>query len=270
MTDTDPYPALTEARNTWRYSPADGALSGRTILVTGAGSGLGAATARSAALYGANVVLLGRTRQKLEAVFDWIEAHTATQPVIVPCDLAELDPDAVAALNEAITGTYDGLHGIVHCASLLGAKTPLVHYPPDEWQRVMQVNANAPFLLNRGLFGLLDATADSAVIHVSSTVGREGRAYWGAYSASKFALEGISQILADETETAGRIRVYSVNPGGTRTPMRAAAYPMEDPETVPTPEARMDLMLYLLEGAAEGKTLPAQGAQLDARDWQPL
>ena len=92
MTDNNSYPALTEARDGWRYTPEAGALAGRTLLVTGAGSGLGEATAKTAAVYGANVVLLGRTRKKLEAVFDWIEANTDTQPVIVPCDLEKLTP----------------------------------------------------------------------------------------------------------------------------------------------------------------------------------
>lgn len=263
------YPELTASQSDWRYQPAPDALDGRTILVTGAGAGIGATLARTAACYGANVVLLGRTRSRLESVFDWIETHTQTRPVIVPCDLAQLDVDAVSALHDAIAGTYTTLNAIVHNASLLGAKTPLAHYPPEDWQQVMQVNVNAPFLLTRGLFDLLDEADDSTVINISSSVGREGRAYWGAYSASKFALEGFSQILADETEHAGRIRVYSVNPGGTRTAMRAAAYPMEDPATVPIPESHMDLFLYLLQGAVDDIALPPQGAQLDARTWQP-
>ena len=96
---------------------------------------------------------------------------------------------------------------------MLGPKIPLVHYPADQWQTVMQTNVNAVFMLNQGLFDLLDQGDPGCVIHVSSSVGIQGRAYWGAYPASKFALEGLSQILADETETAGKIRVYSVNPG---------------------------------------------------------
>ena len=103
---------------------------------------------------------------------------------------------------------------------------------------------------------------------MSSSVGREGRAYWGAYSASKFALEGLSETFADENENAGRIRVYSVNPGATRTRMRAQAYPAEDPQSVPTPESHMDLMLYLL-AAPGGKHLPPTGSRLDTRTWQP-
>jgi NAD(P)-dependent dehydrogenase (short-subunit alcohol dehydrogenase family) len=126
----------------------------------------------------------------------------------------------------------------------------------------MQVNANAPFILTQGLFDLLDRSEDAKVLFISSSVGRQGRAYWGAYSASKFALEGLSQIFADETETAGNILVYSVNPGATRTAMRKAAYPMEDPTSVPLPESHMDMFLYLLDSPSY-----ATGSQLDARSW---
>lgn len=254
--------------STWRFRPPADLLADKTILVTGAGDGIGATLAKTSAELGANVVLLGKTRAKLEKVFDWIEENTDTRPVIVPCDLATLSQDSVTALAEAISETYDKLDGLVHNASALGPHLPIAHYPADKWTEVMQVNANAPFLLTQGLYTLLDAGHEAVVIFVSSSVGREGRAYWGAYSASKFALEGLSQILADETETAGHIRVYSVNPGATRTAMRQAAYPNEDPESIPAPIEHMDLFTYLLGGSRHGETLPETGSQLDARTWR--
>lgn len=261
------YPELGDAAKAWRYTPSADALHGRNILITGAGDGIGAAAAKTFACFGANVILLGRSRQKLEAVFDWIETNTDTQAVIVPCDLEQLNVDAITALHDAIADSYGELHGLLHNASRLGPKVPLAHYPADEWQRVMQTNVTAPFLLTQGLFDLLDSAPNACVINTSSGVGRQGRAYWGAYSVSKFATEAFNQILADETETAGRILVYSVNPGGTRTSMRKAAYPLEDPLTVPVPEQHMDLYVFLMEGPKSGKTLPATGAQLDARSW---
>jgi len=263
------YAALAAAAAHWSYQPQPDALAGRNILITGAGDGIGAAAARTFASFGANVILLGRTRQKLEQVFDWIERHTQTEAVIVPCDLEQLTPDAVMALHDSIADAYGSLHGLLHNASMLGPRTPLAHYPANEWLRVMQINVNAPFLLTQGLFGLLDAAQDSCVINTASGVGRQGRAYWGAYAVSKFATEGFSQVLADETENAGRIRVYSVNPGGTRTRMRAAAYPAEDPDTLPTAEDHMSLYVFLMEGPRAGKTLPATGAQIEARGWTP-
>ena len=264
----DQYPELVEAMSDWRWQPEPGSLHGRTILVTGAGAGIGASLAKTYALYGANVVLLGKTRSRLEQVFDWIEAHTSTQSVIVPCDLMNLTEDVVANLADSIAQTYGTLEGIVHNASMLGPKTTIGLYPAEDWPQVFQVNVHAPFLLNRGLFPLLDTSEDACVIHVSSTVGREGRAYWGAYSASKFALEGLSETFADECEAAGRVRVYSLNPGGTRTAMRAKAYPAEDPLSVPAPEVHMDLFTFLMS-QAPGKTLPATGSRLDARTWMP-
>lgn len=260
MTTTD--------RSTWRFQPPDNLFHDKTILVTGAGDGIGATLAKTIAQLGGNVVLVGRTRSKLEAVFDWIEDNTETHPVIVPCDLAALSTEAVISLREATEETYGKLDGLVHNASALGPRLPIAHFPHDQWAEVMQVNINAPFMLTQGLYTLLDAGHDASVIFISSSVGREGRAYWGAYSASKFALEGLSQILADETETAGNIRVYSVNPGATRTSMRRKAYPNEDPESVPAPDTHMDLLTYLLGGKQHGEPLPATGSQLDSRTWR--
>lgn len=262
------YPELTAAAENWRYQPPEDCLKQQNFLVTGAGDGIGAALARTIACFGGNVVLLGRTREKLEIVFDWIEANTPTRPVIVPCDLEQLTEDTANILSDSIRETYGTLNGLINNASRLGPKVPLAHYPVDEWQRVMQTNANAPFILTQGLFELLDEAKRASVINLSSTVGREGRAYWGAYSASKFALEGFTQILADETEEAGRIRVFSVNPGGTRTKMRAAAYPLENPESVPPPEFHMDLLLYLLTGDPAEPDYPATGTPLDSRTWR--
>jgi len=262
------YAALAEAANDWRYTPDANALANKNILITGAGDGIGAVAAKTLASFGANILLLGRTRQKLEAVFDWIEANTATQAVIVPCDLEQLGPDTLTALHDAAADSYGKLHGILHNASLLGPKVPLAHYPVQDWQRVMQTNVTAPFLLTQALFDLVDHDEHACIINTSSGVGRKGRAYWGAYSVSKFATEGFSQILADETESGTKIRVYSVNPSGTRTNMRAEAYPLEDPLSLPTAEQHMDLYLYLIEGPTPGKNLPPSGAQLEARSWQ--
>lgn len=263
------YPELADHATQWRHPFALDALADKTILVTGAGDGLGAATAKTYASFGATVILLGRTRNKLETVNDWITEHTKTQPIIVPCDLEKLDVATADNLASSIEETFGSLDGIVHHASRLGPKGPIAHYPFDEWQRVMQTNVNAAFLLNHALFDLLDASSRACVIHTSSSVGRVGRAYWGAYAASKFALEGLSQVLADETEVAGRIKVFSVNPGGTRTAMRKEAYPLEDPATLPGPEAHMELYLLLhspIDEAGTGIEF-VTGQQVDCRDW---
>ena len=161
-----------------RYRPSADLLTGRVVLVTGAGAGIGRAAALAYARHGANVVLLGRTRSKLEAVFDVIAAETATKPVIVPADLATLDEAAADNLAEAIRDDYGRLDGILHNASVLGPRVPVAHYPADAWAEVMQVNAMAPVLLTRALLPLLEAAPHASIVFTSSGVGRVGRAYW--------------------------------------------------------------------------------------------
>lgn len=259
------YPELEEAQRKWRYHPPSDLLQGRVLLVTGASSGIGRVAARCYALYGANVVLLGRNQALLESLFDCISAETETDPAIVPVDLETLTEASANELADHISDHYGTLNGILHNAGLLGSLTPIAHYDVDLWQRVMQVNATAPFILTKALFPLLDESGDASVVFTTSGVGNRGRAYWGAYAVSKFALEGLSQVLADETETAGRIRVNTLNPGATRTTMRAAAVPGEDPAELPPPEAHMDLYLYLM--GADSHRL--HGTRIDARNWSP-
>ena len=245
------------------YQPRPGLLDDRVILVTGAGDGIGRAAALGFAEYGAHVVLLGRTEQKLEAVFDEIVAATETRPVVVPADLLHASEDAVTTLYHAIRREYARLDGILHNASLLGPREPIAGYPVQDWLEVMQVNVNAAFMLTRGLLPLLEEAPDASVLFTSSGVGRRGRANWGAYAVSKFAVEGLVEVLADEL--APSVRVNSLNPGATRTAMRAAAYPEEDPATLPSAEDHMRLYLYLMGSDSKGTT----GRRFDARSWKP-
>ncbi len=263
--NSDWYPALTLARSHWKIEPPTDALKDKVILVTGAGDGIGRAAAKTFAHFGANVILLGKTREKLEAVFDDISANTSTSPVIVPADLRFLSDDNAMALADSIQDAFGHLDGLLHNASALGLMLPLAHYPKSAWDEVFDINVTSTVLLTRHMLPLLDLSSAASVVFTSSSVGRKGRAYWGAYAASKFAVEGIMQTLADETETANRIKVNSLNPGGTRTPMRAMAYPAEDPGTLPTPEERMDIYMYLFSALGRSH----HGEALDARDWTP-
>ena len=258
------YPELAAALEGWRYQPEPDCLHDKAIVVSGAGDGIGRAAAKTFACFGANVVLLGRTRSKLEAVFDWIEEQTNTRAVIVPCDLEALDDDSADALHDSIAETYGHLDGLLHNASALGPKLPIANFPSRQWRQVMQVNLFAPFLLTRTLIPLLNAAPSASVVLTSSTVGRQGRAYWGAYAVSKHGLEGLMQVLADEHEHAGIIRVNTINPGATRTAMRAAAYPAENPATVPGAEEKLDIFVYLMANASIG----VNGQALDAREWE--
>ncbi|HET9122025.1 MAG TPA: YciK family oxidoreductase [Acidiferrobacteraceae bacterium] len=247
-----------------RYQPTPELLKHRTILVTGAGSGIGRAVALGCAGAGATVILLGRTVSRLEQVYDEIEQIGAPTPAITPLNLATAGTAQYDELGAALESTFGELHGLVHCASDLGELGPLATYDFEAWQRVMQVDVQAPYILTRLLLPLLDKTADGSVIFTTADVGRRGRAYWGAYGVAQFALEGMVQIWADELQGAGRVRFNTLDPGPVRTAMRAAAYPAELPDTLARPEDVVTPYLYLLGADSRGRTGRAWGPA----DWK--
>lgn len=247
------------------YHPAPNLLAERIILVTGAGDGIGRAAAKAYAAHGATVILLGRTIRKLEMVYDEIEAAGHPQAAIYPMNLEGATAKDYEDLARTLSNEFGHLDGLLHNAAMLGSLTPLDYYDTTMWFQVMQVNLNAPFLLTKACLPLLRKAADASVIFTSSSVGRKGRAYWGAYAVSKFGIEGMAQVLADELETNTNIRVNTINPGGTRTGMRSSAFPGEDPATLPTPEQIIPLYLYLMGAdgrSIHGQSLNAQEAQL--------
>jgi NAD(P)-dependent dehydrogenase (short-subunit alcohol dehydrogenase family) len=244
------------------YQAPDGLLKDRIILVTGAGDGIGRCAAKTFAAYGATTILLGRTLSKLESVYDEIEQAGGPKPAIVPLNLEGAAVKEYEELAITVEDTFGRLDGILHNASLLGKLTPVELYAPEIWDQLMRVNVTAPFLLTRALIPALRQSPDASLIFTASSVGRKARAYWGAYSVSKFALEGLSQLLADElNDERQNIRVNSLNPGATRTNMRIHAYPAEDPNSNPGPEDIMPAYLYLMGPDSQG----VNGQQLDAQ-----
>lgn len=241
-------------------APAD-LLRNRVILVTGAGDGIGAAAAKACAAHGATVILLGRTLAKLEAVYDAIEQAGHPQPAIVPQDLSVATASDYEQLASTIEQEFGRLDGVLHNAGQLGDITPLEMYDPDTWDFVMRVNLRAPFLLTQALLPLLRQSDDASVVFTSSSVGRQARAFWGAYAVSKYGVEGMAKLWADELKNISQIRVNCINPGATRTAMRANAYPAENPATLKTPEDIMPLYLWLLGADSKGTT----GQSLDAQ-----
>ncbi|WP_444901210.1 YciK family oxidoreductase [Microbulbifer sp. SSSA007] len=229
-------------------------LKDKIILITGAGDGIGKTAAKTFASHGATVVLLGRTTAKLEMVYDEIEAAGGPQPAIFPLDLNEARIENFENLAEAVDQEFGRLDGLLHNASLLGQRTPLANYNFATWQQVMQVNINATFGLTKALLPLLEKSKAGSIVFTSSSVGLKGRAYWGAYSVSKFATEGLMQVLADELDGVSNIRVNSLNPGATRTSMRATAYPAENPQSVVAPEEIMPTYLYLMGDDSLGQS----------------
>lgn len=243
------------------YRPAANLLRGRVVLVTGAGDGIGRAAALSYASHGATVILVGRTGGKLEAVYDEIESVGGPQPAIIELDLAAATEENYHALAGSLAKEFGRLDGLLHNAGLLGERRPIESAGYAAWQEVMQVNVNAQFLLTRALLPLLQASPNASVIFTSSGVGRRGKAYWGAYAVSKFATEGLMQVLASELENTSRVRVNSINPGPTNTAMRRAAYPAERPTDNPDPAAIMPVYLFLMGDDSLGVTGRAFNAQ---------
>lgn len=243
------------------YDAPPGLLTDRVILVTGAGDGIGRAAAKALAAHGATVVLSGRTLAKLEKVYDEIEANGDPQPALVPVDFSLAGPQEYQQLADTIEREFGHLDGVLHNASLLGDITPLEMYDPDTWDTVMKVNLRAPFLLTQALLPLLKQSPDASIVFTTSSVGRRARAFWGAYAISKCGIEGMSEMLADELMNTSNIRVNCINPGATRTTMRAAAYPGEDPMSLKTPEEIMPLYLYLLGPDSTGVTAQSLDAQ---------
>lgn len=247
------------------YSAPTDLLAGKTILITGASDGIGQQCAKSFAKHGAKLVLLGRSQEKLEALFDEIEAEHPNSLLLHPMDFVSASSEDYKELASSFDEEFAALDGIIHSAALLGARAPIEHYPEADWSTVMQTNVTAPFLLTKAFLPALARSTDARLLFLSSSVGREARAYWGAYGVSKFALEGLMQTLADELENTTAIKVNSLNPGGTRTNMRRDAYPAENPNTQPHPSELMAVFLYLF--SEESKTI--HKATMDFRDFKP-
>jgi NAD(P)-dependent dehydrogenase (short-subunit alcohol dehydrogenase family) len=235
------------------FSITDGLLKGKVILVTGAGDGIGKIAAITYARLGASVILSGKTIPKLESVYDQIEAEGSGEAAIYPINFEGASEHDYVEMAAKIYSEYGRLDGLLLNAATLGEKTPIANYDSETWFKVMQVNLNAPFLLLKNLLPVLEKSTSAAVITTTSTVAFTGRAYWGAYGVSKAALVNLTELLAQEWEGAVPVRINSINPGATRTAMRAKAYPAEDPAQLASPEDHMPLYVYLISDKSAGE-----------------
>ncbi len=235
------------------YQPQKNLLQNRIILVTGASDGIGREAALTYAEYGASVILTGRNEEKLKGVAQEIEAAGGLPARWYTLDLLTCTPATCQELAHRISAHYPRLDGVLHNAGLLGEVRPMDEQDPAMWQEVMQVNVNGTFFLTQALLPLLLKSDSGSLVFTSSSVGREGRANWGAYAVSKFATEGMMQVLAEEYQSR-HLRVNCINPGGTRTKMRASAFPSEDPQKLKTPADIMPLYLWLMGDDSRRKT----------------
>ncbi|EAZ3947771.1 YciK family oxidoreductase [Salmonella enterica] len=235
------------------YQPKQDLLQNRIILVTGASDGIGREAALTYARYGATVILLGRNEEKLRRVAQHIADEQHVQPQWFTLDLLTCTAEECRQVADRIAAHYPRLDGVLPNAGLLGEIGPMSEQDPQIWQDVMQVNVNATFMLTQALLPLLLKSDAGSLVFTSSSVGRQGRANWGAYATSKFATEGMMQVLADEYQNRS-LRVNCINPGGTRTSMRASAFPTEDPQKLKTPADIMPLYLWLMGDDSRRKT----------------
>jgi len=233
-------------------------LKGKRALITGGSKGIGKGIAKSYLKEGAEVAICGRGMESLKAANDELSQYSDIS--YITADIA--DKGDVKRLAAEIKEKWGKLDILVNNASILGIKAKIMDYPEDLWEQVVRINLNAQFFVTKALLPLLIKSINSSIINLSSTVGRVGRKDWGAYSASKFGVEALTQILAQEMEPY-KVRVNSVNPGGTKTDMRAGAYPDEDPGTLPTPLDISPVFIYLASDESIGVT----GKEFDARDW---
>jgi NAD(P)-dependent dehydrogenase (short-subunit alcohol dehydrogenase family) len=206
-------------------------------------------------------VLLGRDQTKLESVYDQIEKEGGPQPALVPINLETATAADYEQLTTRLTEAFGKLDGVLHSAGILGELTPLEFYPATLWESVLRINLTAGFMLTQSLIPLMRKSDSASVIFTTSSVGRKGRSNWGAYAISKFAVEGLTQTWAEELLHTAPIRVNCINPGATRTNMRAKAYPAEDPNRLPTPDAIMKPYLFLMCTASAG----VSGHSIDAQ-----
>ena len=234
------------------FVPSSNCLDGKTILVTGAGDGIGRVAALTYARYGATVLLLGRTSSKLEYVYDEIESLGGKQPAMLPMNLEGATYAEMQQLEGLINKEVGQLDGILHNAGILGQLTPLEMYDVDTFAQVMKVNFTATFMLTQALLPLLKDADHGSVVFTSSTVGTHPRAFWGAYALSKQAVEGMSDIFTQETQNTTNLRFNCINPGGTRTNMRAHAYPGDNPMSLKTPEDIMAGYVCLMSDESIG------------------
>lgn len=236
-------------------------LINNVAVITGATRGIGKAIAAAYLREGARVFICARNQQEVTATVRELR-NESTDARIDGCAGDVGNENDVCRIVAAAIERFQSIDTLVNNASLLGPRVALVEYPLGRWEEVIRVNLHGVFLLSQQVAKRMIAQRHGSIINVSSGVGRIGRARWGAYAVSKFGLEGLTQVLADEVKEFG-VRVNSVNPGPTRTDMRAEAYPGEDPLTLPTPEQITPLFVHLASAHSENVT----GQMLEAKDW---
>ena len=243
------------------YKAQQNALTEKVILVSGGGSGIGKSAGLIFAEHGADLILVGKNPAHLESTYQEFLDKNLKPPLLHIMDLEKSNENDFQEINTVIEKEFGKLDGLLNNAGILGDKTPLENYKIDVWKKVFDINVHASFLLTKSLLPVLKAAENSSIIFTSSGVGKRGKAYWGAYSLTKFATESMMQIFSEELENTSNVRVNSIDPGRVRTKMRASAYPAEDPLSLLEAKDIMNAYLYLMSNDSletKGESISAQ------------
>jgi NAD(P)-dependent dehydrogenase (short-subunit alcohol dehydrogenase family) len=241
--------------------PSGDDLKGRIVFVTGAAGRLGRVASLACASQGATVILSDNKLSALEKVYDEIMTLGYAEPALYPIDFAGATERDYEKLAQTVDREFGLLHGLLHSAAAFAPLGPVSQITARDWSTVLNVNLNAPFILTRVLLGLLQASMDGSIVFTSDSSARNSKAYWGVYGVSKVAAEGFAGILADELESAAKIRVNTLVPGPVDSPLRKIAFPAENPQQQINAESLQKLYIYLLGPGSRGQN----GQIFDAR-----
>ena len=226
-------------------------MKNKVILITGANKGIGKTLSLEFSKMGVNIVLLGRNEESLDSVYDEIITTTSTKPLIIKCDLSNIDINSAKQISDEIMGVYGRLDGVIFNAAKLGKMSTIEDYEEDVWKEVFNINLHSAFIISKEILPALKAAPNGRIIFTSSGVAEVGKAFWGAYSASKFAVKGLAEILRDELDTTSNVKVFNYDPGKTRTSMRALAYPAENPQDLKEPKALFNDYLWFFSDESQ-------------------
>ena len=226
-------------------------MKNKVILITGANKGIGKTLSLEFSKMGVNIVLLGRNEESLDSVYDEIITTTSTKPLIIKCDLSDIDNKSAKQINDEIMGVYGRLDGVICNAAKPGKMSTIEDYEEDIWKEVFNINLHSAFIISKEILPALKAAPNGRIIFTSSGVAEVGKAFWGAYSASKFAVKGLAEILRDELDTTSNVKVFNYDPGKTRTSMRALAYPAENPQDLKEPKVLFNDYLWFFSDESQ-------------------
>ena len=221
-------------------------LKNKNILITGASNGIGKSLSENLSKYGANVIMLSRNENALDAIYDSLKKKYKTDPCILKCDLENLDDEKSQEIANIISKNYQNLDSIIHNAAILEKMSDIESFDLQTWDKVMRVNLTSAFILSKYLIPLMKSSTTPRIIFTTSSVGKKGKAFWGAYSVSKAGVNALSDILSDELESISNIKVFNFDPKATKTNMRAMAYPAEDPSAIKNPDQLINYYLWML------------------------